>query len=180
MKTSRLVWMTLALPWLLSACDLPADDLNAWMNEQRNQTLPPVQIVEAPRPFIPLSYGGGAEEDPFVSRRLTQLLRSQSASSGSSAHLIAGELNRRKEPLESFPLDDMSMVGSLEQNDERVALLKVGSLLYQVHEGNYLGQNFGRVVRISENEVVLREIVQDGVDEWIERPASLQLQEKHQ
>ena len=50
-------------------------------------------------------------------------------------------------------------------------------LLYQVRPGNYLGQNFGRVTRITETEVVMREIVQDSAGEWIERAAALQLQE---
>jgi type IV pilus assembly protein PilP len=59
-----------------------------------------------------------------------------------------------------------------------VALVKVDQLLYQVTQGNYLGQNYGRVLKISENEINLREIVQDAAGEWIERPATLQLQEE--
>ena len=58
-----------------------------------------------------------------------------------------------------------------------MALVKVGGLLYQVKAGNYLGLNYGRVLRISETEVVLREIVQDSTGEWTERPAALQLVE---
>ena len=51
-------------------------------------------------------------------------------------------------------------------------------LLYQVRVGNYLGQNYGRITRISETELGLREIVQDAAGEWIERPATLELQER--
>ena len=69
------------------------------------------------------------------------------------------------------------MVGSLNRGGSLVALVKVGGLLYQVKPGNYLGQNFGRVTRITETEVVLREIVQDSAGEWTERPAALQLVE---
>jgi type IV pilus assembly protein PilP len=54
----------------------------------------------------------------------------------------------------------------------------VDTLLYQVTRDNYLGQNFGRILRIEENQIVLREIVQDAAGEWIERPAALQLQEE--
>jgi type IV pilus assembly protein PilP len=54
----------------------------------------------------------------------------------------------------------------------------VDNLLYQVKPGDYLGQNYGRITRITETQIVLREIVQDAAGEWIERPASLQLQEK--
>ena len=89
-------------------------------------------------------------------------------------------VDRRKEPLESFPLDAMSMVGSVAKAGAPVALLRVDSLLYQVKAGDHLGQNYGRVLRITETEVVLREIVQDAAGEWIERNATLQLQERGQ
>jgi type IV pilus assembly protein PilP len=96
----------------------------------------------------------------------------------SNSALIAPELNRRKQPLEAYPLDTMAMVGSLDRNGQLIALVRVDNLLYQVRSGQYLGQNYGRITRISETEIVLREIVQDAVGEWIERPAALQLQEE--
>jgi type IV pilus assembly protein PilP len=57
------------------------------------------------------------------------------------------------------------------------ALLKVENLLYQVKVGEYLGVNYGKITKISETEISLREIVQDAAGEWIERPTTLQLQE---
>ena len=87
-------------------------------------------------------------------------------------------MERRKEALESIPLDSMSMVGLMDRGGRRVALIKVDKLLYQVGVGQYLGQNFGRVTRISEHELVLREIVQDPAGDWVERQATLQLQEE--
>jgi len=105
-------------------------------------------------------------------------LRRDSSQVASNGALVAPELARRKEPLEAFPLDSMALVGSLVQAGKPVALVKVDSLLYQVRPGNYLGQNYGRVTKINETEVTLREIVQDAVGEWIERTATLQLQEK--
>jgi type IV pilus assembly protein PilP len=74
-------------------------------------------------------------------------------------------------------LDTMGMVGSLTRDGQLVALLKVDNLLYQVRAGSYLGQNYGRVTRVSETEITLREIAQDASGEWAERPAALQLQE---
>ena len=71
----------------------------------------------------------------------------------------------------------MTMVGSMIRDGKPVALVKVNNLLYQVRPGDYLGQNYGRVMKIEETEVALREIVQDAVGEWIERTAALQLQE---
>jgi len=92
--------------------------------------------------------------------------------------LVAPELVRRKEALEAFPLDAVSLVGSLVKEGQPVALVKVDNLLYQVRVGNHLGQNYGRVTKIAETEVSLREIVQDAAGEWIERTATLQLQER--
>ena len=58
-----------------------------------------------------------------------------------------------------------------------VALVRVDNLIYQVRAGNYLGQNYGRVTKVSETGLSLREIVQDAAGEWIERTATLQLLE---
>ena len=80
--------------------------------------------------------------------------------------------------MESFPLDSMTLVGSIIKAGQPVALVKIDNLLYQVKLGSYLGHNFGRVMKIDETEVTLREIVQDAVGEWIERVATLQLQER--
>jgi len=71
----------------------------------------------------------------------------------------------------------MALVGSIVKAGQPVALVRVDKLLYQVKPGNYLGMNFGRVSKITETEITLREIVQDAVGEWIERTATLQLQE---
>ena len=86
-------------------------------------------------------------------------------------------MNRRKEPLEALPLDTMVMVGLLDRRGQKVALVRANNLLYQVRVGNYLGQNYGRILGITEGEIKLREIVQDAAGEWIERMTSLELQE---
>ena len=109
-------------------------------------------------------------------QKLTVGLRPPDARQPSS--LFTAEMNRRREPLEAFPLDSMTMVGSVRRSGRQFALLKVDDLLYQVKPGDYLGQNYGKIVKITEDEITLREIVQDAVGEWIERPASLMLQEK--
>ena len=115
---------------------------------------------------------------PLPHQQLTQALKRDGAPAGAGTALLARELTRRKEALESFPLDAMSMVGNMVKANQPVALVKIDSLLYQVRTGNYLGQNYGRVTKISETEVTLREIVQDSAGEWIERTATLQLQER--
>src|SRR5256885_2666397 len=90
--------------------------------------------------------------DPFNPMKLMQVLRRESAQSSANTSLIASELNRRKEPLEAEPLDAMTMVGSLDKKGVPTALVRVGTLLYQVRAGNYLGQNYGKVTRITETD----------------------------
>jgi len=173
------IGILLVTGFLVSGCTGAGDeDLVQWMAEQKAQTKPKVVPISEPKQFKPESYTQVSAVEPFSQEKLTQALRRDSSQVASNGALVAPELARRKEPLEAFPLDSMALVGSLVQAGKPVALVKVDSLLYQVRPGNYLGQNYGRVTKINETEVTLREIVQDAVGEWIERTATLQLQEK--
>jgi type IV pilus assembly protein PilP len=152
-------------------------ELQQWMAEQRAKTRPQVPPIAEPKKFSPQLYALEGTTEPFSNQKLAQALKRDSTT-GTTSALIAPELNRRKEPLEGYPLDAMQMVGSLVKQGQPVALVKVDNLLYQVRPGNYLGQNYGRITKVGETEVVLRELVQDAAGEWIERPATLQLQER--
>ncbi len=181
MMISRMTpWLALlATGFILAGCGASSEDeLQAWMTEQRNQTRPRIPPISEPKQFTPQAYQQEGAVDPFSNQKLTQALKRDSTQATANAALIAPELARRKEPLESFPLDTMSMVGSLIKEGQPVALVKVDNLLYQVRLGNYLGQNYGKIVKVNETEVSLREIVQDAAGEWIERTAKLQLQER--
>jgi type IV pilus assembly protein PilP len=145
--------------------------------EERNQTKPKVTPIPAPKQFKPEAYTNVTAIEPFSNQKLTQALKRDSSQVAANGALVAPELARRKELLEAYPLDAMVLVGSILKSGQPVALLKVDNLLYQVKPGNYIGQNYGRVTKITETEVTLREIVQDAVGEWIERVATLQLQE---
>ena len=178
MSMLRITCLAAAAALLAGCGSSEQEELQSWMASQRAQTRPKVQPIPAPKKFTPQAYTQATAFDPFSNQKLTQALKRESAQSTTSAALLAPELARRKEPLESFPLDTMSMVGSLVKQGQPVALVRVDSLLYQVKPGNYLGQNYGRIVKVGESEVVLREIVQDAAGEWIERTATLQLQER--
>lgn len=164
-------WLALGL---LAGCGADDTELNAWMQQQKNEVRPSVQPLQPPKRFNPQAYNGGDAVEPFSTQKLSVALKQEARQPSS---LLAAELNRRKEPLEAFPLDSMSMVGSVSRLRAPYALLRVDNLLYQVKAGDYLGQNYGRITRITETEVTLREIVQDASGEWTERSTSLQLQE---
>ena len=172
------LWLALVLTALLSACGQSSqEDIRLWMTEQRNSVSPKVEPIPEPTRFVPQAYGSESAISPFSPEKLFVALRSESASGAGSA-LVQAELKRRKEPLELIPLDSMTMVGLLDRGGRRVALVRVDKLLYQVGVGQYLGQNYGRITRIDDHEVTLREVVQDAAGDWVERLATLQLQEE--
>ena len=160
---------------LLAACGAEHDEQRQWMEQQRREIKPSVTPLTAPKKFDPQAYTSAQAVDPFSAQKLTVALKQEARQPNS---LLSAELNRRKEPLEAYPLDSMSMVGSVNKLGQPFALLRVDALLYQVKVGDHLGQNYGRITRIAETDIVLREIVQDAAGEWIERPATLQLQER--
>lgn len=160
---------------LLAACSGEQEELQEWMEQQRREVKPNVQPLSPPKKFNPQAYSANVGLEPFSVQKLTVALKQEARQPSS---LLAAEFNRRREPLEAYPLDSMSMVGSVVKNGRSYALLRVDNLLYQVKTGDYLGQNYGKIVRISETDISLREIVQDAAGEWIERPSALQLQEK--
>lgn len=163
---------------VISGCGSSGEDeLRAWMVEQRANTKPSVTPLTEPKKFVPEAYSQDGAIDPFNQVKLTQALRRDSTQTASNAALIAPEMARRKEPLEAYPLDAMVMVGSLNKAGSPTALLKVDNLIYQVKVGNYLGQNYGKIVKITESSIQLREIAQDTTGDWMERTATLDLQE---
>lgn len=177
MKASRIIYSFALLGSLVGCAGSDQADLREWMSQERAQAKPRVTPITEPKEFFPQQYAVQGSLEPFDAQRLTLALRRESAQSGSNAALIAPELARRKQPLEAFPIDSMAMVGSLSKKGQPTALLNVDKLLYQVHVGDYLGLNYGRITKISENTIQLREIVQDATGDWIERAATLELQE---
>lgn len=162
---------------LVSGCADPHEELQGWMEEQRRQAKPHVSPLVAPRKFDPQPYLAANSTDPFSLQKLHVAIKQENRQPNS---LLSSEMNRRREPLEAYPLDSLTMVGSVQRGGKPYALLRADNLLYQVKVGDYLGQNYGRVIRITETEIALREIVQDAIGEWIERPSTLTLQERAQ
>ena len=175
---SRRTGLTLALAvagFVGAGCSSEQEELAQWMDQQRREVKPNVVPITAPKKFNPQAYLALSSVEPFSQQKLTVALKHEARQTNS---LLASEINRRREPLEAYPLDSMTMVGSVVRTGRPYALLKVDNLLYQVKPGDYLGQNYGKITKISETDVALREIVQDAAGEWIERVSALQLQEK--
>lgn len=154
----------------LSACgDSDGDDLDQYMRDATKDVKPRVKPLPEVKPYLALQYNAdGILTDPFRARKAVN-----------KSSTLQPNLNRPKEPMEAYPLESLKYVGMLAKNKLTYALLKTpDNSVQQVKLGNYVGQNFGRITKISDNEVVLNEIVQDELSgDWVERVSSLTLQE---
>lgn len=169
----RLLPLWLVLP--LAACDAPQDDLEIWMKETRASVSPPKTNVEAPKKVEPFAYSHKDALDPFSQAKLTVAMDRAGKAKQNSG--LAPDAKRPREVLENFPLESIRMVGRIADAKATSALLQVNSAVYMARVGNYAGQNFGRIIRIGDNEVLIKELVQDASGDWVEREASLKLQE---
>ncbi|HMS78402.1 MAG TPA: pilus assembly protein PilP [Burkholderiaceae bacterium] len=158
---------------LLAGCEADRSELQTWMDETRRNTPTVTEKISEPKKFEPFVYQAADEIDPFSA---TKMRVAGATVAGRASSGLQPDAGRRREPLESFPLDNLKMVGNLRQGATNVALLQADAAVYQVRVGNYVGQNFGRVLKISENEVAIRETVQDAAGDWVERDTALQLQ----
>jgi type IV pilus assembly protein PilP len=157
----------------LAGCDADHAEIQAWMDETRRNTPAVVETIAEPKRFEGFVYQAGDSIDPFnrIKLRADGALVAGRPSGG-----LAPDTSRRREPLEAFPLDALKMVGNLRRGATEVALLQAETGVYQVRVGHFIGQNFGRVLRISENQVAIRETVQDAAGDWVERDTVLHLQ----
>lgn len=166
-----LVVATLAL----SGCEEGGiEDVQQWMNETRQQTRVNVPKLSEPKKFLPFTYSQNDSIDPYNPNKLAIAL---AKSKGNSTGVLKPDMDRRREALESYPLDTLRMVGTLQKPGINYALVQADNIVFHLKVGNYIGQNFGMITNITETEVELKEIVQDASGEWVERQAKLELQE---
>lgn len=147
-------------------------DLKQWMEQSSRDLKGKVPPLPEIKPFPVVSYEAGELTDPFNPKKI-EPDKKQKVGAG-----LQPDLNRRREPLESYPLESLKMVGTLLQGKRMHALVQADRALHQVRVGNYLGQNFGVITAITETEVTLKELTQDSAGDWVERTSMLQLQEK--
>jgi len=164
--------ITLVILAFLTACGSDVNqDLKQWMKDTTKDLKGHVPPLPEIKPYPVVSYEAGERADPFKPMNIET---EKKASGGGTKP----NFDRPKEPLEAYPLESLKMIGLLEKGKTRHAVLRAGTQVYQVRVGNYIGQNFGVITSISENEVKLKELVQDSTGDWVERTSTLQLQEQ--
>ncbi|MGA7950870.1 MAG: pilus assembly protein PilP [Thiobacillaceae bacterium] len=160
----------LVLGLILAGCSLGGkSDLEKFVADTGKDLQGKVEPLPTVKPYEPFEYNAFELPDPFKPRKL-----SPKGSGGG----LQPDLARPREPLEAYSLETLKMVGVLEKKGVFQAVIKTpDNTIYHVHKGNYVGQNFGMVVGISDSEVKLREIVQDSAGDWTARDSTLTLQE---
>lgn len=165
--------LIVSMPLLaLTACSGEShNDLANYVQEikaRKAGRIPPLPEVKS---YESYAYDKAALRDPFKAVVVEAVTEP-------TADGVQPDVQRNREPLEAFPLDSLRFVGHMEQEGRVWAVVTApDSLVYRVEEGNYLGQNFGRISLINESSIELREIVPDGLGGWIERDATLMLEE---
>ena len=155
----------------LSACSSGRyGDLEAFFEEVKSQSKGRIEPLPEVIPYETFVYKSKGLRDPFV--QYTEEVASYSDSG------LRPDMNRKREPLEQYPLDTLNFVGHLEKSGVRWGLVSApDKSVYRVQVGNYVGKNYGKIVSISETSIKLVEIIPSGTGSWVDREASLALNE---
>lgn len=152
-----------------TACSKGTSDLEARIAEIKSRKGAALEPLPVMRTFETFEYAAQSLRDPF----------SPSVDTESDTTAQQGprpDVNRPRDPLESFPLDALDMVGTLGLGADVTGLIKdPDGVIHQVRPDNYMGQNFGRITAIQEDHIDLVELIPNGVGGWIERQASIAL-----
>ena len=154
----------------LSACGRGTDDLRAYIDEVKARPGGRIDPLPQLQPTASFAYEAANRRSPFVpdtpQRRVSD-----------DPNAIEGpDPNRPREFLEQFPLDTLEMVGTLADRRASFGLVQTADgLVHRVTVGNHMGQNYGRIVAITDSQIQLVEIIPDGLGGYLERPAAIGL-----
>ncbi|MGZ5006512.1 MAG: pilus assembly protein PilP [Methylobacter sp.] len=161
---------------LLTGCSKDDfSDLNRYIAEVKarpKEAIKPLPEIKVIEPFM---FKPEGLRDPFKPLEQPEQSEGVEVSVGSG---IKPDTTRRKEELEAFALDELKMVGTVNMKSNLWGLVKAGdSTIYRVKVGNYIGKNYGKIIRIVSDKIELMEIVSDKPGTWHEQPASMTLTE---
>ncbi len=155
---------------LLSACARDMDDLERWVEQVKARPAGEIEPLPEVEPYETFEYSAHDLRSPFTPGRVEQ---PESTGEGPRP-----DPDRPREPLEGFSLDSLDMVGTFELGGEKWGLIRdPDGLIHRVQPGNYMGRNYGHIIEVTESRIRLVELVPDGSGGWMERDASLTLEE---
>lgn len=176
MKTTSVCLLAILAVATLSGCSRgitsePGDapNLKKWVENANNQKPEPLDPLPTLTKFEAVPYTVGANRDPFDPKVMVDT---------SSTTQLRPDDSRPKHTLETFSLDSLKMVGTMGENGRLEGLVQAPDrIVYRVHAGDYMGQSDGRISAVFEDHIELIEVISDGAGGWMERPATITLEE---
>ncbi|MDR2208055.1 MAG: pilus assembly protein PilP [Azoarcus sp.] len=174
MKKAALAGIVLGCSVLLG-CESEQEDILKWMNEQAAGMHGAVKPLPEIKIFPVVDYDPLDELEPFNTARIEPAKPEKRRVNDPRL-----DPDRQREPLESYPLETLRMVGVLGKGKSINALIQADKSLYQVRVGNFIGRDYGKVISINQDSLELQELVEDLNEGWIERVTTVHLQERQE
>ena len=160
----------------LSGCNQGVGDLREFVAETKAKPPGRVEAIPSFVPYQNFEYTTQDLRDPFRIVDFRRPDENQQEVISADATGPRPDMDRVREPLENFPLDTLRFKGTVDKDGTKWGLVFApDNTIHRVLEGNYLGQNHGRIISLSDGEIELTEIVPDGLGNYIERTAALAL-----
>ena len=167
--------LVISIVTLLAGCGREMRDLEDYVEEVKSREPPGIDPIPEVKPYQVYKYQASNERDPFDTSIFTAKIVEKIRKPNST---VSPDPNRTPEFLENFPLDTLRMVGTMEQRGSLWALIQTPEKTIQrISTGNYLGQNNGKVIEVSDAGIQIEEIVPDGFGGWRKRDGSIALSE---
>ncbi len=161
----------LLLAAAVAGCGGGLDDLQEFTKSAHADRAPKIESMPEIKPQEVYTYAASDRADPFAPQNLKPVATR-------TAKSARPEPARRKESLEEYPLDALKMVGTLTRGKQSWAVIQApDGTVHRVQVGNHLGQNSGKVTKITEAKVEVIEFLQGGLGDWVEREAALAITE---
>ncbi len=159
---------------VLSGCfkDRKAE-LQVYVEQVKSKSIGQIEPLPEVKPYETFTYSAQALRSPFEPQVIEENILANITGDG-----IRPDVHRRKEALENYALDALRMVGTLEQNNSIWAIVvDTDGAVHRIKKGSYVGQNHGKIHDVSEESILITEIIPNGSGGWREREASMTLAE---
>jgi type IV pilus assembly protein PilP len=161
---------------ILAGCDhqIKREELEKYMIQVKARDIAQIEPLPEVKPYETFTYAALDLRSPFIMPEPERVILALPKDNG-----IRPDVNRRKEPLESYPIDSLRMVGTMQKDKKMWAIIvDTDGTVHRITKGNYLGQNHGRIEKVNEEKILIKEIVSDTRGGWQEKDASMALIEE--
>lgn len=175
----RILLVALCSIFLFGCSSAEHEELQQWMRDVSKDMVGKVSPLPQIRPYEPVAYTVEDMPEPFNTEKIEPEGKGRRGSGkgiGVQPDFEAREM--RNSIMEKYPLESMRMIGFMNINNKAMAAVQVDQVVSQVKVGEYIGLDFGKIIKITDQEITIQEVVEDSSGDWSERVNTLQLQAK--